>query len=132
MVFQSLAMILPRFFDFERPYLSPWAKFNKSEAIFVARSMLNKCANFMNIVQAVKKLNSISWDRLNFRSDGRLCVQLCTKTLDKRATSVAHLTNFSFEIFYAIFTQDVPVLFLYYGAKKSKKWPNLKSRGSCL
>ena len=35
MTFQSLVMILPRFFDFERPYyikLSPEAKIKKSEA----------------------------------------------------------------------------------------------------
>ena len=29
----------------------------------------------------------------------------------KRATSVAHLTNFSIEFFYAIFAQDAPLLF---------------------
>ena len=44
MIFQSLVKILPPFFDFERLYLSPWAKFKKSEATFVAMRMLNKCA----------------------------------------------------------------------------------------
>ena len=34
MIFQSLVMILPRFFNFERPYLSPSAKIKKSEALF--------------------------------------------------------------------------------------------------
>ena len=34
MIFQSFVMILPRFFNFERPYLSPWAKIKNSEAIF--------------------------------------------------------------------------------------------------
>ena len=37
MIFQSLRMILPRFFDFERPYLSPWAKIKKSEAAFCSQ-----------------------------------------------------------------------------------------------
>ena len=34
MIFQSLVMILPLFFDFERPQLSSLAKFKKSEATF--------------------------------------------------------------------------------------------------
>ena len=46
MIFQSLVMILPRFFDFERPWLSPKAKIKKSEAMFVAINMMNKCAKF--------------------------------------------------------------------------------------
>ena len=31
---------------------------------------------------------------------------------------MAHLTNFSFEFFNDIFTDDVSLLLLYYGAKK--------------
>ena len=46
MIFQSLVMILPRFFDFERPQLNPWAKIKKSETTFVAINMMNKCAKF--------------------------------------------------------------------------------------
>ena len=42
MIFQSLVMILPHFFDFE----SPWAKIKLSEATFVAMNMVNKCATF--------------------------------------------------------------------------------------
>ena len=30
---------------------------------------------------------------------------------------MAHLSNFSFELFYAVFTQDAPLFFLYHGAK---------------
>ena len=37
-----------------------------------------------------------------------------------KATSVAHLTNFSFEFFYEMFTEDASLLLLYHGAKKSK------------
>ena len=33
---------------------------------------------------------------------------------------MAHLTNFSFEFFYEIFTEDASLLCLYHGAKKSK------------
>ena len=81
----------------------------------------------MEIVQAVKKLNSISREQLNL--DGRFCVQLCIETLCKRATSVAHLTNFSFEFFYEIFTEDASLPFLYHGAKKSKMTKNSNQGG---
>ena len=33
-------------FDFERRQLSPWAKIKKSDAIFVALCMMNKCAKY--------------------------------------------------------------------------------------
>ena len=54
------------------------------------------------------------------------------ETLCKRATSVAPLTNFSFEFFYEIFTEDASLLLLYHSAKKVKTDQKLKSRGSCL
>ena len=61
------------------------------------------------------------------------CVQFCIETLCKRATSVAHLTNFSFEFFYEIFTEDASLRLLYHGAKKVKNDQKPKSRGeSCL
>ena len=51
------------------------------------------------------------------------------ETLRKRATSVAHLTNFFFEFFYANFTQDAPLLYtMMQNVKNDQK---LKSRGSC-
>ena len=87
--------------------------------------------SFIKIVQAVKKLNSISRERLNFRR--RLfCVQLCIETLCKQATSVAHLTNFSFEFFNEISTEDASLRLLYHGAKKSKMTKNSNQGGSCL
>ena len=65
--------------------------------------------------------------------DGRFCVQLCIETLRKRATSVAHLTNCSFEFFYDIFTEDASQRLLYHGAKKSKMTKNSnQGGGSCL
>ena len=47
---------------------------------------------------------------------------------------MAHLTNFPFECFYEIFTEDASQLLLYRGAKKSKmtKNPNQGGGGSCL
>ena len=48
----------------------------------------------------------------------RRTLLLFIETLCKWATSVAHLTNFSFEFFYEIFTEGASLLFLYHGAKK--------------
>ena len=62
--------------------------------------------------------------------DSRFCVQLCIETLCKRATLVAHLTNFSFEFCYEIFTEDASLLFLYHGAKKSKMAKNSNQGGT--
>ena len=46
------------------------------------------------------------------------------RTLHKQATSVGHLTNFSFGFLYEIFTEDSSLLFVYDGAKKSKMTKN--------
>ena len=54
------------------------------------------------------------------------------ETLRKRPTSVAHLTNFSFEFFNEIFTEDASLLFLYHGAKKSKMTKNSNQGGPAL
>ena len=42
---------------------------------------------------------------------------------------MAYLTNFSFEFFYNIFTEDAFLPLLYHGAKKVKNDQKLKSRG---
>ena len=43
---------------------------------------------------------------------------------------MAHLTNFSFEFFYKIFTEDASQPLLYHGAKKSKMTKNSNQGGS--
>ena len=97
--------------------------------------------NFMDIVQAVNMLNSISRARLNFRRrpilyttlyrwfDLHYPAALSKETLCKQTTLVAHLTNFSFEFFCAIFTQDTPLRFLYHGAKSKKMTKNSNQGG---
>ena len=55
--------------------------------------------------------------------------KLCIETLCKWATSVAHLTNFSFEFFYEIYTEDASLRFLYHSAKKSKMTKNSNQGG---
>ena len=82
----------------------------------------------MEIVQAVKKLNSISPARLNFFGDGRFCVQLCRETLRKRATSVAHLNNVYFEFFMHFHRRCLSTLSIPW-RKKVKHDQKLKSRG---
>ena len=42
---------------------------------------------------------------------------------------MAYLTNFSFEFFYEIFTEDASLLLLYHGAKKSKMTKNSNQGG---
>ena len=84
----------------------------------------------MERVQAVKKLNSILRERLNFQRQPILCTTLYRNPiLYKRATLVAHLTNFSLEFFMQFFTQDAPPLFLHHGAKKSKMTKNSNQGG---
>ena len=67
------------------------------------------------------------WSFLTF-----LHPKVCIETLFKRATSVAHLTNFSFEFFYEIFTEDASLLRLYHLAKKSKMTKNSNQGGPAL
>ena len=45
-IVQSLVMVLPRFFNFERPQLSPKAKLKNLSQEFVAMNMMNNCAKF--------------------------------------------------------------------------------------
>ena len=45
---------------------------------------------------------------------------------------MAHLTNFSFEFFYELFTEDASLLFLYHGAKTSKMTKNSNQGGPAL
>ena len=45
---------------------------------------------------------------------------------------MAHLTNFSFEFVYEIFTEDASLCLLYHSAKKSKMTKNSNQVGSCL
>ena len=89
--------------------------------------------SFIKIVQAIRKSNSISRARLNSRRRPILCTTLY-RTLCKRATSVAYLTNFSFaiEFFSQIFTEDASLFLLYHSAKKSRMTKNSNQGGGVL
>ena len=72
--------------------------------------MMNKYGKFHEDSPSRKKIKLILASVIEF-GVGRFCVQLCLETLYKRATLVAHLTNFSFEFFCAIFTEGASLLF---------------------
>ena len=94
-------------------------------------NMRNKCAKFHKDSPSDKKVKFKSPERDWTFGDGCFCVQLSIETLCRRATSMAHLTNFSFEIFYEIFTEHASLLFLYHGAK-SQKWPKTQIKGETV
>ena len=64
--------------------------------------------------------------------DGRLCVQLCMETLysytSEHATSVAHLTNFSFD-FFMQFLHKAPLYLFYTMVQESKKMTKNSNQG---
>ena len=66
---------------------------------------------------------------LKTNGDGQFCVQLCIESQHKRATSVAHLTNFSVEFFFMWFSQKMPLYFVYTMVQKSQHDPMLRSGG---
>ena len=95
-------------------------------------NMMNKCAKFHKDSPSDKKVKFNLPSVIELSETSRFCVQLCIETLCKRATSVAHLTNLSFE-FFTKFSQKMPLYFfyrlLYHGAKKSKMTKNSNQGG---
>ena len=94
-------------------------------------NMMNKCAKFHKDSSSCKKVK-FNLARAIELSETAVCVQLCVETLSKRATSVAQLTNFSFEFFYESFTEDASLSLLCHGAKKSKMTKNSNQGGPAL
>ena len=84
--------------------------------------------NFMEIVQAVKKLNSISRERLNFCRRPILCT-----TLYRNPTQASNFggtfDQLFLRFFYTIFTEDASRPLLYHDAKKSKMTKNSNQGG---
>ena len=100
-----------------------------------SKSLETACKNQCTHTSAPRHVR-VPWSR-NFSDcwsigDGSFCAKLCVETLCKRATSVAHLTNFSFE-FFMKFSQKVPLyVFFYTMVQKSQKWPKTQSRSPAL
>ena len=75
--------------------------------------------SFIEIVQRVKKLNSISRKWLNFRRRAILCTTLYRNPMQASNFGGAFDQLFLW-IFYEIFTEDASLLLLYHCAKTSK------------
>ena len=82
----------------------------------------------MEIVQAVKKLNSISQERLNFWRRPILCTTLYRNPM-QASNFGGTFDQLFLRIFYKIFTEDASLLFQYHGAKKSKMTKNSNQGG---
>ena len=82
----------------------------------------------MDMVQAVKKLNSISWELLNFRRRPILCT-----TLHRNPMQVSNFGGLFDQLFLWIFlmkfSQKMPLSFFETMMQKVKKWPKTQSRG---
>ena len=87
--------------------------------------------SFIKIVQAVKKLNSISRAQLNFRRRPILCTTLY-RNLKQASNFGGPFDQLFLWIFLWNLTEDSSLLLLYYGAKKSKMTKNSNQGGSCL
>ena len=85
----------------------------------------------MEIVQAVKKLNSISRERLNFRRRSILCTTLY-RNLMQASNFGGTFDQIFLKFFYKIFTEDASLPLLYHGAKKSKMTKISNQGWSCL
>ena len=86
---------------------------------------MNKCAKFHGDSPKGKNVKFNLASAIELSETAVLCTTLC-----KRATSVAHLTNFSFEFFfYEIFTEDASLSLRYRSAKKSKMTKNSNQGG---
>ena len=77
----------------------------------------------MKTVQAIKKLNSISRARLNFRRRPILCTTLY-RNLMQASNSSGTFDQLFLWLFYEIFTEDASHHLLYHGAKKPKMTKN--------
>ena len=85
-------------------------------------------SSFIKIVQAVKKLNLISRERLNFRRRPFLCTTLY-RNLMQASNFGGTFDQLSFEFFHEIFAEDASLHFVYHGAKKSKMTKNPNQGG---
>ena len=83
----------------------------------------------MEIVQAVKKLNSISRERLNFRTRPILCTTLYRNPM-QASNFGGTFDQLFLRFFFIKFSQKMPLYLFYTMVQKSQKRPKkLKSRG---
>ena len=75
---------------------------------------MNKCAKFHKDIPSGKKVKFYLPSAIELLRTADFVYNF----VYTRATSMAHLTNFSFELFNEIFKEDVSLLLLYHGANK--------------
>ena len=90
--------------------------------------MVNCVPSVIKIVQAIKKLNSISQARLNFRRRPFLCTTLYRNLLQASNFDGAFDQLFLW-IFYQFFLQKMPLNVVYTMVQESKKWPKTQIKG---
>ena len=102
----GLSYDLSKFSDDFTAFFRLWKTITNSKAkiinlrqLFVAMNIMNKCAKFHKDSPSDKKVKFNLPSAIELSETADFVVQLCIETLCKWATSVAHLTNFSFECF---------------------------------
>ena len=130
---------VPNFMEIEwKKSIPAWNVWEKTipklfSVLYSGKWALTFSPNFMDpleIVQGVKKLNSISRERLNFRRGPILCT-----TLYRNPMQASHFVGTFYQLFlwfFKRFSQKMPLyLFLYHGAKNSKM-TKTQNKGSCF
>ena len=84
--------------------------------------------SFIEIVQRVKKLNSISRARMNFRRRPILCTTLYRNPMQVSKFGGAFDQLFLWFVFME-FSQKMPLSFFYTMVQKSQKWPKTQIKG---
>ena len=92
------------------------------------RTWWTSVPSFIKIVQAVKKLNSISRERLNFRRRPVLCTTLYRNLM--QASNFGGTFDQLFLLnFFMNFSQKMPLYVFYTMVQKSQKWPKTPNQG---
>ena len=84
--------------------------------------------SLIKIVQAIKKLNSISRARWNFRRRPILCTTLYRNLMQSEQLWWHMWPIFSLN-FFMKFSQRMPLYFFYTMVQKSQKWPKTQIKG---
>ena len=83
---------------------------------------MNKCAKFHKDSPSDKKVKFDLPSAIALSETAVFVYTFVYKNVCKRATSVAHLTNFSFD-FFMKFSPKMPLSFFYTMVQKRQKWP---------
>ena len=125
MIFQSIVMILPRFFfRFWKAITKSLGKNLKIWGKIRSQEHAEQVCQISSIVQAVKKLNSISW--LNFQRRPILCT-----TLYRNSIQASNFGGTFDQLVLWLFlcSHKMPLYLFYTLVQKSQKWPKTQIKG---